>query len=148
MPHFAIHPRLAHDCFSLGTLFGIPLLLMNNSKVPWFILVPKTTETELYALAPPLKEALANAVDALSRVTKETFNVDKLNVAAIGNMVPQLHIHVVGRFEGDFCWPHPVWGAPGGAPYTEEGVAQRIIALKKSLPQEFLPEKSAPQHTL
>lgn len=140
MPNFAIDPRLEHDCFSLGTLFGIPLLLMNNRKVPWFILVPQTTATELYELEPPLKEALANAVDTLSQVTKETFKVDKLNIAAIGNMVSQLHIHVVGRFEEDFCWPHPVWGAPGGAPYDKAEVTQRVTALTNALPHDFLPE--------
>jgi len=103
MTEFTLDPRLENDCWPLGTLHGLRLLLMNNSQVPWFILVPETSATELFELEPPLQNALANAVDALSRVTKETLGAEKLNVAAIGNVVSQMHIHVVRRSTTDFC---------------------------------------------
>lgn len=138
MTDFTLDPRLANDCWPLGTLHGLHLLLMNNSQVPWFILVPETTATELFELEPPLQNALAKAVDALSRVTKETLGAEKLNVAAIGNVVSQMHIHVVGRATTDFCWPNPVWGAPGGTPYEETNVQQLIVTLKDCLSDAFV----------
>ena len=137
MTDFTLDTRLEHDCLPLGSLHGLRLLLMNNSRVPWFILVPETTVTELYELDPRLKEALAKAVDALSRVTKEALNAEKLNVAAIGNVVSQLHIHVVGRSASDFCWPAPVWGAPGGTPYENVEVTKIVTTLKASLSDAF-----------
>ncbi|WP_300669339.1 HIT family protein [Desulfoluna sp.] len=138
MTDFTLDPRLAHDCFTLGTLCGLRLLLMNNNQIPWFILVPETSETELFALSPSLQKATGQAVCALSRVTKETLNAEKINVAAIGNLVSQLHIHVVGRFTTDYCWPAPVWGAPGGTPYTKAEVQHLTTTLKTHLGDTFL----------
>lgn len=140
MTPFTLDPRLDHDCFTLGTLCGLHLLLMNNRKVPWFILVPETAATELYELEPVLREKLSHAVDALSRFTKERLHAEKLNVAAIGNVVSQLHIHVVGRVATDFCWPKPVWGAPGGAPYDADEVRHLVDALTTHLPTAFSPK--------
>ncbi|VFQ43746.1 HIT family protein [Desulfoluna butyratoxydans] len=138
MTAVSLDPRLDHDCFTLGTLNGLCLLLMNNKKVPWFILVPPTQKTELYELEAPLQEAVHKAVCTLSRLTKESLGAEKLNVAAIGNVVSQLHIHVVGRFASDYCWPAPVWGAPGAEPYTDTEAQELINTLKTQLGDDFL----------
>ena len=139
MTDVTLDPRLENDCFTLGTLNGLCLLLMNNKKVPWFILVPPTDKTELYELEAPLQEAIRQAVCILSRLTKESLGAEKLNVAAIGNVVSQLHIHVVGRFAADYCWPAPVWGAPGAEPYTDAEAQDLITTLKAGLGDAFLP---------
>lgn len=138
MTDFTLDPRLRRDCLALGTLYGVHLLLMNNHKVPWFVLVPETTETEFYELESPLKKSLSQGVDALSRLLKENLDAEKLNIAAIGNIVSQMHIHVVGRFSTDFCWPHPVWGASGGVPYEASEVRQLVATLETCLPGAFV----------
>lgn len=138
MTDFTLHARLARDCHTLGRLNGLHLLVMNNNRVPWFILVPETCAQELFELEPPLQDALHQAVFALSLLTKEAFKAEKINVAAIGNVVPQLHIHVVGRFATDFCWPAPVWGAPGGTPYTEAEIARLTDTLRTHLGEAFI----------
>jgi diadenosine tetraphosphate (Ap4A) HIT family hydrolase len=111
MKSFELDARLAADCITLGKVNGITLLLMNNSRIPWFILVPQTSKTELFELEESERQLLFNTVNELSAFVKKSFDIDKLNVAAIGNIVSQLHIHVVGRSSEDPCWPGVVWGA-------------------------------------
>lgn len=110
MENFTLHPKLERDTIRLGELGLSLLLLMDNALVPWFILVPKTNATELYELDAEQQPKLWGEVDTLSRFLKEELHVDKINVAAIGNIVPQLHVHVIGRYKDDFAWPNPVWG--------------------------------------
>jgi len=105
-----LHPQLVADCHVLGACAGNALLLQRNAVVPWFLLVPPTTLTELHELPRPLRLGLDAAADALARFIKRRFACDKINVAAIGNVVPQLHLHVIGRRRDDDCWPRPVWG--------------------------------------
>lgn len=118
MNEFVLDPVLENDCFKLGSLGNCLLLLLNNNRVPWFILVPKTGVKELYELEPAVHQDLFDAVNRLSVCIKENFQVDKLNVATIGNIVSQLHVHVIGRNKDDYCWPGVVWGADGAEPYT------------------------------
>lgn len=105
-----LHPQLAADCHVLGTSGDNALLLQRNAALPWFVLVPPTTLTELHDLPPALRSRLDAAADRLARFVKRHFACDKINIAAIGNVVPQLHLHVVGRRRDDTCWPRPVWG--------------------------------------
>lgn len=107
---FQLHPRLAADTHLLGSSGYSMLLLMNNARVPWFIQVPKTAVLELHRLPLSLRAAIREETDAIATFVEAHFRPDKLNIATIGNLVPQLHIHVIGRFEGDDCWPAPVWG--------------------------------------
>ncbi len=144
MTDFILDPRLRRDCVNLGTLYGLHLLLMNNHRVPWFILVPETRATEFYELEPSLKASLSKGVEALSRLLKESFYAEKLNIATIGNIVSQMHIHVVGRFSADFCWPHPVWGASGGVPYEAPELRQVMTTLKSALPDLLIDTPEAP----
>jgi diadenosine tetraphosphate (Ap4A) HIT family hydrolase len=135
MNPFTLDPRLAEDCFVLGEMRLCLLLLMKNSLVPWFILVPRRTQTELFELDREDQEELQEEINLLSRFVKILPGVAKLNVAAIGNIVQQLHIHVIGRNENDFCWPNVVWGSTEKKPYTDE----EIKAIKDSL-VAMLPE--------
>ncbi|MCB1670385.1 MAG: HIT domain-containing protein [Gammaproteobacteria bacterium] len=126
---FKLDPALARDCHQLGNLHGNLLLLMNNALVPWFILVPQTNFVELCDLPLAQRQALNLAIDEVSRCLRQYWPVDKLNVAAIGNVVRQLHVHVVGRQEGDYCWPGVVWGRPEREVYTTgqvDGIRQRV----------------------
>lgn len=125
MVEFSLAPELARDCIELADWPLCKVLLMNDSQYPWFILVPRK---------PNLKESIdLDDVDQLmlmkesaklSQLLKEVFNPDKLNVAALGNMVPQLHIHHIARFKTDVAWPAPVWGKYPAVPYSEEQVTR------------------------
>jgi diadenosine tetraphosphate (Ap4A) HIT family hydrolase len=86
------------------------VLLHKNGMIPWFILVPQTEVTDLLNLPEPVRSTAIAEAAAVSEFVKKTFGRPKVNFAAIGNVVPQLHLHVVGRKPGDACWPAPVWG--------------------------------------
>ena len=111
MSRFEIHPQLLHGCHRLGQLRLCHVLLHKNAAVPWLILVPETAPTDVLLDLPEHMRNLAmdEAVIA-ARFIKNEFAVSKINFAAIGNVVSQLHLHVVGRRADDPCWPAPVWG--------------------------------------
>ena len=110
MRGFEIHPRLQADCHLLGRLDTCHLLLHRNAVMPWFILVPETGVVDLLDLPSALRHRVLDEAAAVSGFVKQTLRYPRVNVAAIGNLVPQLHVHVVGRRPGDSCWPAPVWG--------------------------------------
>lgn len=112
MTRHTLHPRLAADCHVLGHIDCGTLLLHKNATLPWFILVPSTTATELHELEPALFHQVMTAVHTLSGFVKKQFEADKINIATIGNQVPQMHIHVIGRRHDDPYWPGVVWGQP------------------------------------
>jgi len=108
---FSLHPRLAADTILLGDLPLCRLLLMNESRYPWFILVPRRAEVrEMHHLAESDRLQLLAESTWLCEKLEEAYAPDKLNVAALGNVVPQLHLHHIVRYEGDDAWPAPVWG--------------------------------------
>ncbi len=117
-----LHPQLQADCYLLGRIDNSLLLLHKNALLPWFILVPETHENELYKLPNEQQTLVSNAVNQLAGFIETHFKTDKLNIATIGNIVPQLHIHIIGRFTDDFCWPNPVWGQTKTSPYSEEDI--------------------------
>lgn len=132
---FALHPRLAADTFTLGDFPLCRLLLMNDAQYPWFILVPRRENArEIYQLADADQQQLLRESARLSRAVMEEFRGDKLNVAALGNVVPQLHVHHVVRYSGDPAWPAPVWGRHPPRPYTDVERDARIAALRAALP--------------
>jgi diadenosine tetraphosphate (Ap4A) HIT family hydrolase len=134
MTDFRLDPRLASDCIVLGETRLSLLLLMNNALVPWFILVPRRNETELFELPKEDQLTLLEEINLLCGFLKRSFKVEKLNVAAIGNIVRQLHIHVVGRNATDFRWPDVVWGAQEKTPYSVEEITSILGALQSRLP--------------
>jgi len=136
-PEFKLDPRLENDCFVLGHLKTSRLLLLNNSLLPWFILVPDTTATEIYELPHAQQLELLKEITIISNHLKQNFAVDKLNVAAIGNIVNQMHIHIVGRHVDDFCWPGVVWGTKDSQAYNDDEVESIKAQLIEKLPDIF-----------
>jgi diadenosine tetraphosphate (Ap4A) HIT family hydrolase len=116
-----IHPQLAADCKVLGRFPLCHLLLMNDSNYPWFILVPdRANIREIYQLETAERGQLVDESCLLSEFLMHAFNGDKLNVAALGNLLPQLHLHHVVRYESDPARPTPIWGKHPALPYAED----------------------------
>ncbi|MCP4996983.1 MAG: HIT family protein [Gammaproteobacteria bacterium] len=130
---FELDSRLEQDCHLLCEVDQILVLLMDNALVPWFILVPRVEVEELYELTPERRASLDALIDRLSDFITTEFQVDKLNVAAIGNIVRQLHVHLVGRSEGDYCWPGVVWGRSERKTYTQDQVTAIAGKIKRFL---------------
>lgn len=129
-----LHPRLARDCQVLGEMSLSRLLLMDDSQYPWFILVPdREGIREIHELPSVEQHRLLDESMALSRAICEAFKPDKLNIAALGNLVPQLHVHHVARYQDDPAWPGPVWGARPAVPYAEPARLTVIRDLKAHL---------------
>lgn len=117
---FKLHPRLVRDCLILGRFPLCRLLLMNESRYPWFILVPEQENiVEIFQLPEDEQMQLMRESSELSCTLAMLFRADKINVAAIGNLVPQLHVHHVVRYRHDPAWPAPVWGQFEPMRYTE-----------------------------
>ena len=107
-----LHPQLEKDCFILGEFKLCNLLLLNDANYPWFILLPNREDIrEIHQLSEAEQQQLMTESMFFSRCLEQVFQPDKLNIAALGNMVAQLHIHHIARFKTDACWPAPVWGA-------------------------------------
>ena len=129
MNHFELHPQLLLDCHRLGSFDLCYLLLHKNAALPWFILVPETDARDLLDLPEELRTAAMNEAAALSDFVKKVFHYPKTNFAAIGNVVPQLHLHVVGRKPGDPCWPAPVWGHLTDGPEYSAARLKEVASL-------------------
>ncbi len=108
---FTLHPQLEKDTLPVGDLPLCRVLLMNNAHFPWLILVPRRAGLrELFDLEPhEYTEAMQEIRMVAEKLSAHT-NAHKINIAALGNMVPQLHIHIIARFQNDAAWPGPVWG--------------------------------------
>jgi len=118
-----LHPQLEKDCIVLGEFSLCTLLLLDDSNYPWFILLPNREDvTEIHQLSGKDQQQLLAESMFFSRCLEQVFNPDKLNIAALGNVVPQLHIHHIARFIDDACWPTPVWGAVPAKPYSVEQI--------------------------
>jgi diadenosine tetraphosphate (Ap4A) HIT family hydrolase len=129
-----IHPRLQQDCLVVARFPLSHLLLMQDANYPWFILVPdRENVTEIHHLKEADRQQLLHESCSLSAALETAFHPDKLNVAAIGNLVPQLHIHHVVRYRTDAAWPAPVWGRVPAMPYSDAQQAAVIATLKASL---------------
>ncbi len=110
MTAFSLHPTLAADCHILGAWCGLRLLLHKDAYVRWFILVPETDATEWHDLPPDARDRILAASSILGGMLMTEDGCDKVNIAAIGNLVPQFHFHVIGRWRTDPYWPGVVWG--------------------------------------
>lgn len=135
---FKLHPQLANDCITVGDFPLSRLLLMNDAHYPWCILVPRVPDvTEVFQLAEPDQQRLAAESVLLSRLLSDAFAADKMNVAALGNVVSQLHVHHVVRYRDDAAWPAPVWGRVPVQPCSESELNERLICLRGVLPTDF-----------
>jgi diadenosine tetraphosphate (Ap4A) HIT family hydrolase len=136
---FELHPRLSQDCIQLGRFPLCRLLLMNESRYPWFILVPERQAiSEIYQLTDEDQVQLMRESSHLSRMLSELFRADKMNIAAIGNLVPQLHLHHVVRYRDDPAWPGPIWGRFEPLPYDQLAV----VEIRRKLKAASLPDFS------
>ena len=131
---FSLHPQLEKDCFFIEDWPVCRLVLMDDSRFPWFILVPRIMGArELVDLPEAEQIRVLNEINWLSKAMQRSLKPHKLNIAALGNMVPQLHIHVIARFEEDDAWPKPVWSAEGTAiPYGKDKKAELIQQIKQA----------------
>ena len=122
---FTLHPRLEAGSHLLGITKGCQILLKKNSAFPWILIVPEVSEEieDLHQLPPEQFAEVAFLIREVSNFVDETFQPDKLNVACIGNIVRQMHIHVVGRTTNDLAWPGTVWASNAKSDYTPETIA-------------------------
>jgi diadenosine tetraphosphate (Ap4A) HIT family hydrolase len=117
-PDFALHPQLAADTIPVGDLALSSVLLMDDARFPWFIVVPRRAgASEISDLSEEDGTVLMQELRIATRVMLALARPDKVNLGALGNVVPQLHVHVVGRFRSDPAWPGPVWGHGSRTPY-------------------------------
>ncbi len=136
---FSLDPRLQQDTLTVGDLPLCRLLLMNDAQYPWFILVPRRADvSELFDLDAADQLALWQETTALAAVLKDGFAADKMNVATLGNMVSQLHMHVIARAREDAAWPAPVWGKSPAQPYSAAQLAGVLSKLRVLLPDDFV----------
>lgn len=135
---FALDSRLRQDTVALGDFPLSSLLLMNDSQYPWFILVPRREDvSEIFQLDSADQQQLWREATQLAEVLKDTFDADKMNVANLGNVVSQLHVHVIVRKQDDVAWPGPVWGKHPAVPYKEEELARVREKLRMALGDGF-----------
>ena len=134
-PGFNLDPRLAADTIVLGDLALCHVLLMNDARFPWLILVPaRDGLREIVDLPAADRAVLMEEIAAASRALTAVAGPEKLNVGALGNIVGQLHVHVVARRAGDAAWPGPVWGAGTAEAYQPAARDRMMAALRDALP--------------
>jgi len=131
---WSLHPQLAADTVAVGDLALSRVLLANDANYPWLILVPRRPGfTELTDLEPNEQVQLIGEVDAAARALKSVTECEKLNIAAIGNIVAQLHVHVIARRHSDTAWPRPVCGAAPARIYDQAALEKLLAALRRRL---------------
>jgi diadenosine tetraphosphate (Ap4A) HIT family hydrolase len=129
---FSLDSRLQHDTLVIGDFPLSRLLLSNDANYPWFILVPRREGiSELFQLSDTDQFQLWQETTFLAQVLKDSFAADKMNVATLGNVVSQLHMHVIVRHKDDVAWPAPVWGKVAAQAYTDE----QVVAIRQRLQQ-------------
>ena len=129
-----LHPQLADDTHPVAHFALSDLQLMDDANHPWLILVPRVENAVEWSDLDDAQQAeLTREINRACRLLQAEFKPNKLNVAALGNMVPQLHVHVIARFQDDIAWPKPVWGMASAQPYTTEALVHRIEQLQAVL---------------
>lgn len=131
---FKLHPQLEQDTFSVGSFELSRVLLHKDSQFPWCILVPQRENVqEIHHLAEVDAQQLMRESCHLAEVMTDLFAPKKMNVAALGNVVAQLHVHHVARFSDDAVWPQPVWGRVEPVAYSEQALQKRLQSLRYAL---------------
>jgi len=138
LSEFTLHERLASDTVPVADGPLSVILLMNERTYPWLILVPRRSDLrEMHDLTATDQAQLMVEITTASQCLESLFAADKINVGALGNLVPQLHIHVIARFSTDPAWPGPVWGVAPPEPYDPGGLANQVETLRNAFHQEF-----------
>lgn len=131
---FVLHTQLQADTYVVGYFPLCVLLLCNDANYPWCILVPKRAGIrEIHHLSREDRQALLTESCVLAECMEQLFTPLKMNVAALGNMVPQLHIHHIARFEADIAWPAPIWGKAPAKKYDDALLDMRLQELRESM---------------
>jgi len=129
-----LHPQLQKDCIIIGQFPLSLLLLLNDCNYPWFILVPQRENIrEIHHLSVLDQQQLMRESSALAACMEQVFQADKINVAALGNVVPQLHVHHIARYTSDPAWPAPVWGTLPAIPYAPDAADARCERMRNAL---------------
>jgi diadenosine tetraphosphate (Ap4A) HIT family hydrolase len=132
MPEFELHSQLAADTVSVATWPLCEVLLLTDANYPWLVLVPARPELrDFHELSPDDMVTAGREISRASEALVDLFAPDKMNVAALGNMVPQLHIHVVARFTDDPAWPNPIWGVAPALAYAPGALDARLADLRR-----------------
>ncbi|WOD07235.1 HIT domain-containing protein [Marinomonas sp. GJ51-6] len=136
---FELSPVLERDSILVGCFPLCQLRLMNDAQFPWFVLIPQRNGvTEIYQLVETDRQQLMAESCLLSETLHDAFSADKLNVAALGNQVPQLHLHHIVRYTTDLCWPEHMWGKFPAVAYTEENLAKILQKVKSLLSDDLV----------
>ncbi|KRP64924.1 HIT domain-containing protein [Pseudomonas orientalis] len=136
---FALDQRLQQDTVAIGDFPLCRLLLSNDSNYPWFILVPRINAiSEVFQLDVAEQQRLWQETTTLAQLLNSGLAADKMNIGALGNVVSQLHVHVIVRKRDDAAWPAPVWGRHPAVPYRPEQVAAIRSRLRELLPADFI----------
>jgi len=131
---FQLHPRLAADTRDVTRLTLCRVLLMNDRRFPWLILVPERADIrEIHQLSAADRALLVEEIAQVAQAMERFHRADKMNVAALGNMVPQLHVHVIARFTTDPAWPNPVWGKGSAEAYDQKQIDKIVATVKREL---------------
>ena len=131
---FELHSQLQADCVVVGDFPLCRLLLLNDRQYPWFILVPRRDALrEVFELSVEDRAQFHLESDVLAQVLNDAFAADKMNIAALGNMVSQLHVHHIVRYRQDPAWPAPVWGKLPAVPYAENELADMLQRVRVAL---------------
>ena len=134
MADWTLHPQLAADTVRLSDLPLSRVLVMNDANFPWLILVPRKADIiEVIDLDDGEQTQLMHEVTRAARALREVTACHKLNIAALGNMVPQLHVHVIARFREDAAWPRPVWGIVPAKAYQRDALESFTGALRRTV---------------
>jgi len=131
---WSLHPQLAKDTIDIGDLPLSRVLVIKDANYPWLLLVPRRADAvEIIDLDEVAQAQLMTETTRVSRALKEITKCDKLNVAALGNVVPQLHVHIIARRTSDVAWPRPVWGVAPPVPHDAQEVQQFISAIRRKI---------------
>ncbi len=135
---FELHPALEADSVLIGRFKLSQVRLMNDAKYPWVLLVPEREGvTEIHQLSAEDRAQLMEESAFLAEKLATLFRADKMNIAAIGNMVPQLHVHHIVRYKTDPAWPAPVWGKLPMKPYAGKEIQQMIEKIRDALKERL-----------
>lgn len=133
-PGWHLHPQLADDTHPLAHWPLCEVRLMDDAHHPWLILVPRVEDAvDITDLDAAQQSTLMREIDRAARALQSAVKPHKLNVAALGNVVPQLHVHVIARYRDDIAWPRPVWGTATAQPYSPEQLVERVALLDTAL---------------
>jgi diadenosine tetraphosphate (Ap4A) HIT family hydrolase len=131
---FQLHPRLEADTRAVTRLALCRVLLMNDRRFPWLILVPERADVrEIHQLSPADRATLIEEIAQVAQTMERQHQAHKMNVAALGNQVPQLHVHIIARFTTDPAWPTPIWGKGAPQPYDAGEIETVVATLRRAL---------------